>query len=570
MTDVSGTPPRRRRRRPRRKKPKSEPAKVIEALTESRRSAPPQGEDMTLTASEALQMKQHFAFLRQYRKVLKLKVNAAEDLLLNGRREPSHRGVCQHLLAKVEKSRVLAATERMSAQEATSFLAGVVRFAPDLSYLIRFLECVKESNTQRQAAAALTQALQQIPFEELSGAQMRQIITLIGDVFPPAELPVFLLSLLDNPEFERTLGRSLDVFPAELAETMVALGALHQALSADGKRRHRRRKGVAPPERDLKRGVLLLLQVSPKSLAEFPNAARRRLLPYACDALEKGQPGSVAAGLVALFEGLTFTDPAQRAQACQRVCSSLLRVGDEERAKALLAAQTDLEASPQLGHWLKDLKAPRVGPVALSPPRAFRGKSKDAPESGGELHPGRWYRGFHIPTQRSVRLKFGTKEEAGLYQEQLRVWQRVLIPSVARIIAWSTDQDVPYVAVWLPGQRLTSVLRRAAKQELSDLAPLARELALILCAVARSGVRLPDADLDRFSLDAHNRLWLVDLWNAEPAEPAMAEPEHVALSAGACAEILNLAGAAPTPAMQQCFENPQGFEQLVETLSADA
>jgi hypothetical protein len=56
-------------------------------------------------------MKEHFKFLRQHRKLLKLRLNATEDLLLNGVKDPVHRGVCQHLLAKVEKDRVLQVCE---------------------------------------------------------------------------------------------------------------------------------------------------------------------------------------------------------------------------------------------------------------------------------------------------------------------------------------------------------------------------------------------------------------------------------------------------------------------------
>ncbi|MEE8201438.1 MAG: hypothetical protein V3R29_09755, partial [Candidatus Acidoferrales bacterium] len=59
-------------------------------------------------------LREHFRFLRENRKELRLKVNAAEDLLLNGVREPTHRGVCQHLLGKVERGAVLSAAERLA------------------------------------------------------------------------------------------------------------------------------------------------------------------------------------------------------------------------------------------------------------------------------------------------------------------------------------------------------------------------------------------------------------------------------------------------------------------------
>ena len=58
-------------------------------------------------------MRLHFRFLKEYRKVLRLRVNAAEDLLLNGKRAPTHRGVCQHLLAKIDRARVVGATQQL-------------------------------------------------------------------------------------------------------------------------------------------------------------------------------------------------------------------------------------------------------------------------------------------------------------------------------------------------------------------------------------------------------------------------------------------------------------------------
>jgi len=128
--------------------------------------------------------------------LLKLRVNAAEDLLLNGVREPSHRGLCIHLLAKVERSRVLTVSQTMPPADAVRFLSGLIRFAPEIGYILRFLECVKVTASQAQAGAAVTEALKQLNFAELSAAQMRQLVALITDVFAERELPVFLFSLL--------------------------------------------------------------------------------------------------------------------------------------------------------------------------------------------------------------------------------------------------------------------------------------------------------------------------------------------------------------------------------------
>jgi len=79
-------------------------------VPEVSRLAEPRSE--ALDAAEVAEMKQHLAFLRRYKDILRLKLNAAEDLLVNGQREPTDRGVCRHLLGKVERSVVEAAVAR--------------------------------------------------------------------------------------------------------------------------------------------------------------------------------------------------------------------------------------------------------------------------------------------------------------------------------------------------------------------------------------------------------------------------------------------------------------------------
>ena len=208
-------------------------------------SRPPIAEkpaDVPLNPAEVTRMKQHFKFLRDHKKLLKLKLNASEDLLINGQREPTHRGVCQHLLSKVERTRVLSASERVSPSEATALLAGVLRFAPELPYLLRFLECVKASANRGEAASALTHALRHIDFEEASPAQMRQILALIVETFERASLPIFMLSLLDNAAFRKAFDRSRDALAEPLSDWVLPLRALHDHLTSRrrGKRRHDR------------------------------------------------------------------------------------------------------------------------------------------------------------------------------------------------------------------------------------------------------------------------------------------------------------------------------------------
>src|SRR5690349_17218769 len=101
-----GQPHRRRGRRRRRhgdQQPSAPhaPASVVPEV--SRLAATASGSDR-LDATEVAEMRGHLTFLRRYKDILRLKLNATEDLLVNGQREPTERGVCHHLLAKVDRS----------------------------------------------------------------------------------------------------------------------------------------------------------------------------------------------------------------------------------------------------------------------------------------------------------------------------------------------------------------------------------------------------------------------------------------------------------------------------------
>ncbi|HEU5075219.1 MAG TPA: hypothetical protein VFU02_13610, partial [Polyangiaceae bacterium] len=258
------------------------------------------GADDPLSPAEVAEMKEHFRFLRQHRKLLKLRLNATEDLLLNGVRDPVHRGVCQHLLAKVEKDRVLAVSERLPPGEAAKLLAGVLRFAPEVSYVLRYLECLTDARSQPEAALALVHALRRIQFTETSSAQMRQVLTLIVSVFPPAELPVLLFNWLYNGAFRQALDRTSEDLPPELAQVAVPLRVLHQVLNREG----RRGRDDRERESDVRAGVGLLLRAAGANLAELPERVRRRLLELG---LELGVTEEAeVSGLLRVFETLSW------------------------------------------------------------------------------------------------------------------------------------------------------------------------------------------------------------------------------------------------------------------------
>ena len=61
-------------------------------------------------------MKPHLAFIRDYKDALRLRLNAAEDLPVNGRREPTDRGVAVTCSARstAPSSRARSAASRSS------------------------------------------------------------------------------------------------------------------------------------------------------------------------------------------------------------------------------------------------------------------------------------------------------------------------------------------------------------------------------------------------------------------------------------------------------------------------
>lgn len=488
-----------------------------------------------LTPAEVARMKEHFKFLRDHRRILKLRVNAAEDLLLNSVREPTHRGVCQHLLAKVERARVLAVTERLPATEAEKLLAGVLRFSPEIPYVVRYLECVRAAASRPQAAAALTQALKRIDFAETSSAQMRQILGLTVDVFPLSELPALVFSLLDSAAFRAAFDRSSEGLPDKVGEMLLPLRAVHKALRPNAPR-------VPADMAAVGAGVRLLLCVSKASLLELGENQRRRLFELGRDI--SAADAATRRALANLLHDLSFRDARARSEAALSLAGKFLSEGTEDDARQLLETETfEGETASRARHWLRALDMPRLGSVALDPPGGHAAPRRRS--AGPERLPAadRWYRGFHVPSQRGVRLRFGEAGDREAFAARIQLWSDLLVPSVARLVAADAGPDVerPYLAVTLPGRSLAGALKGSGADR-RERQVWAIELCLILAACAAEGVRLADADANRFSLDEAGRLWLVDLWDAARADPLAARAAHFELARRAVRALLGVDG----------------------------
>lgn len=559
MTTPAGSrpkPPRHRRHGKGPAQPPSPRQLVAQAL--SAPQATPTVEE-PLTPHEIARLKAHFRFLREHRNLLKLRVNAAEDLLLNGVREPSHRGLCKHLLAKVERSRVLTVSQTMPPAEAVRLLGGIIRFAPEIGYILRYLECVKQTSSQQQAGAAVTEALKQIDFSELSAAQMRQLVALIADVFAERDLPVFLFSLLYDEPFRTALDRSLDGFPDVLGRMVRPLRAVHEVIAtakANGERERRRENDVNV--QDLKAGVALLLEVNPLSLVELSETTRRRLFYLGCETL-RSRTDVRGDALEQLLSSLTFSQPSEQVSATLALASAMLAAGHEPSARKLIDRTRKADdTGSSLARWRAALDAPRVGPVALESQRSNR----EPPASG------RWYRGFYIPTQSSVLVRYGEPAEQPAYTELIAIWCRLLIPGTSRIVAASADLNRrPYIAVELPGYPLNREVQKGSRVDERLRLRWAIELCALLAALAQQGTVLPDAELCRFNADQDGRLWLVDLWGLKSTEPSMAQLEHCEKARKACRQLVTVAPCYSVSAdALERLQSAPNLVQLAQTL----
>jgi hypothetical protein len=547
------------RRQRQKSPPEPPPANPLQVLAKARATPPPSAPvEEPLAPHEVVQLKRHFKFLREHRNVLKLRVNAAEDLLLNGVKEPTHRGVCQHLLAKVERSRVLSVSQTLPAADAVRLLSGVIQFAPEIGYILRFLECVKLTSTHEQAGAAITEALKGIEFTDLSGAQMRQLVSLIVEVFPEREIPIFLLTLLNDRTFREALDRSLDGFPEVLRTMVRPLFALHGVLAPG---RGHSRAGAPNVEArrferdDVLAGVVLVLAVNSNSLLRLSESTRRRLFHLGCEALRARQDVRRDA-LESLLTSLSFNQPSEQRAATELLVSALLATGHDVPAKRildLLPATEDTQST--LSRWRSLLAAPRVGPIAMDASRP--GEKQPPPE--------RWQRGWHVPSQSSVLFRFGAPESTATYQANVALWRSVLIPATSRVVAAGTDdKQRPFLAVEIPGSPLPRCLSQGARVTDAVRTSWMIGICALLNALGREGLALPDASLYRYNVDSEGHVWLVDLWQVRVAEPTEALALHVKQALDLCNRMLGL-DLSPTPEAEG-IETATGLRRIVEQL----
>jgi hypothetical protein len=506
---------RRRRRKPRREpdKQSSTPAELVARVADAKPTLQDKWVEEPLSPAELAEIKQHLRFLRDHRRVLHLRVNAQEDLLINEVREPTRRGVCLHLLSKVDRAHVFSAAERLEPAAATRLAEGVLRISPNLDYLLLYLDCVRRSQSGPQAVAALAHALESIDFRTLSPGQMRRVLDLIVELFDRRQLPPMLLGLLEGKSFRDAFDASVKELPEALAEIVVPLRAAQDVVL------HKRPNRFGPEA--LARGVLLLLQSDESTLLRRSSGVRRRLLDVALASGAAAEPRA-AGTLRALLDSLASAreQSADVSRLTLELAREWVALGRDADARQLLSALTRSQSdSKQARRMLEALDAPRLGRFALI------GSGR---EQTRRRAPAVW-----LDALQPATLLF---DETGA--PELALWQTLAVPGVAPVLdSGKDDQGRAWLAVARPGQRLSVLLERRRDVERQRLLAACAEAARLLATLAALEVQLPDARLGRFELDDCGRLWLSDLTGAKRTPALEASAAHARLIAGFCREL---------------------------------
>ena len=426
-------------------------------------------------------MKRHLRFVARYRAVLRPRLNAREARMVDGSLEPEHRGACLHLLSKIDRATILAALEREPLASDTKvrarFLATAAGISGDVGILLHFLDALCEAAPGDHAVRAFTRALDRIDFADLSAARMGRLLDVMQRAFPERELVGALFGLLRNPGFEKAFDASAAELDPAVSARFVPLRAVHRAMSGRGGRRAPR----PSDERDLARGLPMVLGIPSTMLLAYPEPVRERLLAAT---LRSGSDAVMAHPGVEVLLGSLPADGDASARHGLALARSRLGKGDVAGARALLQGLAGGPAADE-ARWLLDRLAGTIaGPLAL-PSQPL--------EPTGSLQPA-----FHLRRVAQVWLRFATARDR--FDQELTLQADACLPGVAGVLERGTVKGRGAFAVLRgEGRRLDRVLAdRELRLDYDDAVALACAGLRILRALALAGLALPDADPRRF------------------------------------------------------------------------
>jgi len=494
--------------------PPGRPAPVVPEV--SRIAATPTGGD-TLAPAEIAEMKEHLGFLRRYKDMLRLKLNAAEDLLVNGQREPSERGVCRHLLGKVDRAVIDAAVAReplrSDAPARARMLAGAIRVTADVGVLLAYLEALAHVRSRPEAAQAFGEVVRRIDFESLSPNRLARLLQVLIETFVDHERVQVLFSLLAQPSFRRAFDAATEAFPQPVADAFAPLRAVHARLVEDASRSEASQLVTA--------GMEQVLAAPDPVLRGYTEELRVGMLEIA---LRPDVPATVADRAAGVLLGTLPHGGRTYARLAHRRAAQLLQRHADDRARVVLdelhRAQPGLRTAER---WRAALDARRLGRIALEGGLPERGR----------LAPGLWLDG-----QRTVWVRSAAAPEAERLAAEAALQMTLALPGVAPVVDRGVTSGIPYVAVAAPGRPFDV---DAAKLDGAAAFVLAAGAVRVLHALALAGAVLPDAAPERFLFAAPAALVLADLDGVRRSDVASSTSAHATLAARLAERIVSRA-----------------------------
>ncbi len=496
-------------------------------------------------------MREHLAFLRRYKDILRLKLNATEDLLVNGQREPRERGVCRHLLGKLDRTVIERAVEReplrSDAALRARMLAGAIRVTADVGVLLDYLEALAHVRSREEAAQAFAEVVRRLDFASLSATRLARLLQVLLETFADHERVQVVLGLLAAPTFSRAFDAAAASFPAQVTEAFAPLRAVHRSLTGDD--------AAADPPALVAAGMEQVLGAPDPLLRGYAEPLRVGLLDLA---LAPAAPAALADRAAAvLLPSLPRSGRTYARLAIRRAARLLARHADD-RARAILEelcrAQPGLRTAER---WLAALDARRMGRIALGAEPPERGRLAVA---------------FWLDGQRPVWLRTAAVDAAERLAAEAHLQHGLALPGVAPVVEHGVAMGIPYVAVSGAGRPLAFHALEAR-----TAFGLAAAAARVLRAVALAGVVLPDAEPERFLYEPGPAMPLVlaDLDGAAASDPASAGSRHAALAVAFARRIVDegaLSGLEPDTreAVERALAEPAGLVELTAVLDCAA
>jgi hypothetical protein len=497
----------------------------------------------SLAPAEVNEMKEHLGFLRRFKDILRLKLNAAEDLLVNGQREPSDRGVCRHLIGKVDRSVIEAAINREPLRSDPAsrarMLAGAVRLTADVGVLLAYLESLAHVRSKAEAAQAFGEVVGRIDFTSLSATRVARLLQVLVETFVDHERVQVLFNLLGAPAFRSAFDAAAGGLPPDVARVCAPLRAVHRRL-VEG-------VTVAEPSALLAAGLEQVLSAPDPVLRAYPEALRVGMLELALAPDVPPALGDRAAGV--LLASVPHASKTYAHLALRRAGQLLARHADD-RARVVLdelhRAQPGLRPAER---WLAALGTRRLGRIALEGALPERGRLASA---------------FWLDLQRPAWVRSAAASEAGRLAAEATLQAALAVPGVAPVVEHGVGSGIPYIAVVGPGRPFVV---DGANLDLPTALALAATAARLLRVLALAGASLPDAAPERFLHASPLGLVLADLDGITATDAGAAACAHVAHALFFARQMLAAAGARPDEILDPPSDD---LVQLVGLLDAAA